>query len=94
MTESDGGNGGIILRKMAECKNYFQDLFMDCLREDAFERSIFDSPEKAMFEMHCNTLKFIYGDEFERVKPVWSQEALNEFYSEMDKAEDENDGRV
>lgn len=69
------------MKNIAECKEFFKDLHMDCLSENAFEKSAFDSTEKAKYEMFCETLKFVYGQEFERVRPLWTQESLNEFYS-------------
>lgn len=71
------------MKKISECKEYFKDVLTNCLIEDALGKSIFDSPEKAMFETLCNTLKFVYGKEFEYLKPIWSQETLNEFYSKI-----------
>lgn len=69
------------MKKINDCKEYFKDVFMNCLEEDAFEKSQFESTEKARFEMFCETLKFVYGEEFEKVRLAWTQEALNEFYS-------------
>ena len=69
------------MKKLAECKERFKDLHMNCLQERAFEKSAFDSTEKARFETFCETLKFIFGDQFTKVEPVWAQESLNEFYS-------------
>lgn len=71
------------MKKVTECKEYFKDVLTNCLNEDALEKSIFDSPEKAMFETLCNTLKFVYGEEFEYLKPTWMQETLNECYSKI-----------
>lgn len=69
------------MKKLSECKEYFKDLYMDCLSVKAFEKSIFECTELARYEMHCETLKFIYGEEFEQVEPHWISEALKEFYS-------------
>lgn len=67
------------MRKITECKEYFMDILTDCLSENALGKSIFESPEKAMFETLCNTLKFVYGEDFEHLKPSWTQETLDEF---------------
>lgn len=69
------------MKKINDCKECFKDVFMNCLEEDAVEKSIFESTEKAQIEMLCETLKFVYGEKFENVRLVWTQEALNEFYS-------------
>lgn len=69
------------MKKLTECREYFKDLLTDCLCEDALEKSIFDSTEKARYETFCETLKFVYGQEFELIEPIWVQETLNEFYS-------------
>lgn len=69
------------MKKINDCKEYFKDVFANCIAEDALGKSIFDSTEKAQFEMFCEILKFVYGEEFEKVKPIWTQETLNEFYS-------------
>ena len=42
---------------------------------------IFESTEKARYETFCETLKFIYGADFENIMPNWSNDALKEFYS-------------
>lgn len=69
------------MKKINDCKEYFKCIFTNCLAEDALGKSIFDSTKKAQFEMFCETLKFVYDEEFEKVKPIWTQETLNEFYS-------------
>ena len=69
------------MRNMSECENYFKNLFFNCISENGFEKSPFDCTERAQFETLINTLKFIYGAEFESVRPTWTQEALNEYYS-------------
>ncbi len=69
------------MKNLAECKEYFKDLHMDCLQENAFEKSGYESTEKARFETFCETLKFIFGEQFTRIEPTWAQESLNEFYS-------------
>lgn len=69
------------MKKINDCKEYFKDIFINCLKENAFEKSQFESTERARFEMFCETIKFVYGDEFDRARSIWTQEALNEFYS-------------
>ena len=69
------------IKTLNECKEYFKKLYTDCLVESAFEQSIFDSTEKARYEMFCDTLNFIYGKKFEKMKPFWIQEASNEYFS-------------
>lgn len=54
---------------------------MDCLENDSFEKSIFESTEKARYETFCETLKFIYGADFENIMPNWANDASKEFYS-------------
>lgn len=71
------------MKNIAECKELFKDLHMNCLAENAFEKNVFDSVEKARYEMFCETLKFIYEEEFEKVIPSWTQESLNQFYSQQ-----------
>ena len=68
------------MKSLIDCKEYYKDLYIDCLKYDAFSKSIFESTEKARHEMFCETLLFIYGAEFDKISQVWSQEALNEFY--------------
>lgn len=69
------------MRKLTECKEFFKDLYCDCLNENGFEESPCECTERAQFETFCNTLHFIYRQEFENVKARWTQEALKEFYS-------------
>lgn len=69
------------MKNLGECKEYFKDLHMSCLEEDALEESVFESTEKARYEMFCETLEFIFGEEFIQIMPTWTQESLNEFYS-------------
>lgn len=71
------------MKQLSECKEFFNDLFFNCLDNAAFEKSIFDSTEKAQFETLCDTLKFVYGSAFETIRPTWTQEALNEYYSNL-----------
>ena len=69
------------MRKLNECKEYFKDLYIDCLASNAFGKSKFESPDIARYEMFCETIEFVYGTDFKQIKPIWSQEASNEFYS-------------
>lgn len=41
----------------------------------------FESTEKARYETFCETLKFIYGEDFKNIMPNWSSDASKEFYS-------------
>lgn len=79
------------MKKLIECREYFKDLLTDCLCDDALEKSIFDSTEKVRYETFCETLKFVYGQEFELIKPIWVQETLNEFYSQKNMKNGDND---
>ena len=76
------GNEVSGVKKMYECKEFFKGLYLDCLLENSFEKSIFESTSCARYEIFCETLKFVYGQEFEHVKLNWSKEALREFYSQ------------
>lgn len=69
------------MKKLIECKEYYKDLYMDCLANTSFEKSIFESTERAKYETFCDTLSFIYGIDFEKIKPIWSNEANKEFFS-------------
>lgn len=69
------------MKNLSECKEYYKDLYMDCLEKDSFEKSIFESTEKARYEAFCETLKFIYGADFENIMPNWANDASKEFYS-------------
>ena len=69
------------MKKLEECKEYYKDLYFNCLESNAFDKNIFDSTDLARYEMFCETLKFIYGDNFEAVRPVWSSEAAKEFFT-------------
>ena len=71
------------MKKLSECKVFFKDLFFDCLDENGFEKSPFECTERAQFEIFVNTLNFIYGNDFEVVRPLWAKEALNEYYSKL-----------
>lgn len=70
-----------IMKSLNECKEYFKDLYMNCLSDDAFDKSIFENTELARYEMFCETLTFIFGEEFKEAKPHWASEAIKEFYS-------------
>lgn len=74
------------MRKLSECRNFFEDLFLDCLETDALGKSDLYCYEKNRYDTFCDTLRFIYGQEFEAVQPSWAQAALYEFYSLMEKA--------
>lgn len=69
------------MKKLNECKEYFKDLHMTCLEENAFEKNIYESTSLARYEMFCETMKFIFGEEFNQISMQWTQESLNEFYS-------------
>ena len=71
------------MKKLNECKTYYQDAFTNMIAEKAAEKSIFESTEKAIFDTLYNSLKFIYGAEFETMETTWKQEALNEYYSKI-----------
>ena len=68
------------MKKLYECKEYFKDLYMDCMEDIALRKSIFESTDLAKFNTLCETLKFIYGADFDYIRPTWMQEALNKFY--------------
>ena len=70
------------MKKMEDCKEYFKDVFKTCKAYGGFEaNSIYDSTERAQYETLCETLKFIYGEEFKSAAPRWAQEALNEYFT-------------
>lgn len=71
------------MKQLSDCKEYFNDLLFNCLDAGACGKNIYDSAEKAQFEMFCNTLKFVYGTAFEAIRPTWTQEALNKYYSNI-----------
>ena len=68
------------MKTLYECKEYFKDLYMDCLENHAFSKSAFESTDLAKFNTLCEALRFIYGADFEYIRPTWAQEALIEFY--------------
>lgn len=69
------------MKNLSECKEYYKDLYMDCLENDSFGKSIFESTEKARYDTFCEVLKFIYGSDFESIKLSWANDASKEFYS-------------
>lgn len=69
------------MKDLNKCKEYYKDLYIDCLENDSFGKSIFESTEKARYETLCETLKFIYGAGFENIMPYWANDASKEFYS-------------
>lgn len=69
------------MKKLEECKEFYKDLYFTCIASNAFGKNIFESTDLARYEMFCETLKFIYGDNFENFRPVWSNEAAEEFFS-------------
>lgn len=69
------------MKKLSECKELFKDLFFNCLDEKGFEKSPLECTERARIEMFCDTLNFIYDQEFKSMCPIWTHEALNEYYS-------------
>lgn len=60
------------MKKLEECRAYFEDVFMDMLD---------DPKESKLFEMFEETITFIYGDEYKQISARWKQDALNKFYS-------------
>lgn len=71
------------MKQLSDCKEYFNDLLFNCLDAGACGKNIYDSTEKAQFETLCDTLKFVYGSAFEAIRPTWTQEALNKYYSNL-----------
>lgn len=69
------------MKNLHDCKEFFKDLYFNCLSVDAFSKSIFDCVELSRYEMHCDTLLFVFGDEFKEIKPNWISEASKEYYS-------------
>ena len=70
------------MKKLNECKEYFKELHLNCSKYNSFQKNIFDSTELAQYEAFCDALDFIYGSEFQQVKSIWINEALNEFYNQ------------
>lgn len=70
-----------MMKSLSECKEYYKDLYMNCLAADGFDKDKFSCTELAQFETHKNTLEFIYGNEFRTAEKLWQREALKEFYS-------------
>lgn len=68
------------MRKLEECKEYYKDLYKDCLQVEGFSKNTFECVELAQFEAHKNTLKFVYGSEFDKIERIWQREASKEFY--------------
>lgn len=68
------------MKKLHECKEYFKGVYTDCLAENAFEKSIFESKERARYETQFEVLEFIFGEDFKKVVNSWRQDALNEFF--------------
>lgn len=83
----DGRRERVNMRKLSECKEFFKDLYFNCLDENGFERNPLECTERTQFETFCNTLNFIFGHEFENIRPIWTQESLNEYYEEYYKGE-------
>ena len=69
------------MKNLIECKEYYKDLYMDCLENNSFEKNIFESTEKSRYETFCETLRFIYGVDFENIMLNWANDAAKEFYS-------------
>lgn len=69
------------MKNLNECKEYYKDLYMNCLAVDGFNKNKFNCTELAQFEAHKNTLAFIYGEEFDNIERIWQKETLKEFYS-------------
>lgn len=61
------------MKSLYECKEYFKDSYMDCLEDHAFSKSVFESTDLEKFNTICETLKFIYGADFEYIRPTWIQ---------------------
>lgn len=68
------------MKTLNDCKEYYKDLYMDCLDCGSFDESQQESTEKVRYTTLCDTLRFIYGAEFEKVVNGWNREALNEYY--------------
>ena len=62
------------MKRLEECRAYFEDVFMDMLDTHA-------NSDKDEFKTFEETLTFIYGDEYKRIAPRWKQDALNRYYS-------------
>ena len=60
------------MKKLEECKAYFEDVFMDML--DSYE-------ESKRFEMLEETLSFIYGDEYKWIEANWKHECAQKYFS-------------
>ena len=69
------------MKNLIECKEYYTDLYIDCLENNSFEKNIFESTEKSRYETFCETLRFIYGVDFENIMLNWANDAAKEFYS-------------
>lgn len=63
------------MKKLEECRAYFEDVYMDMIDTYA------NSDEDKRFETFEEVLTFIYGDEYKRIAPRWKQDALNKYCS-------------
>lgn len=62
------------MRTLAGVKEYFKDVYTDWLKSDRYGK------ELDRISMITETLRFIYGADFDKVEREWRNEALDEFY--------------
>lgn len=68
------------MKELRECKEYYKDMYMNVLAVEGFEKNAFECVELAQYNAHRETLKFVYGSEFDKIERIWQREALKEFY--------------
>lgn len=67
------------MKQLAECKEYFKGLYKNVkyskMRKDEYEEEY-----TIRFNFFCEAMRFIYGDDFDMIRPHWTREAITEFY--------------
>lgn len=67
------------MKKLEDCKAYFQDVYTDWLESDRYGK------ELDRCTMISETLRFIYGAAFETTEPIWRKESLDAYYAMLAK---------
>lgn len=62
------------MKVLNECKEYFKDVLKDYYQYPDDKFYLF------RLETLADTLTWIYGDDFKKIRPYWTQDAIKEFY--------------
>lgn len=80
------------MKQLEECKNFFKELYMDVLDSGGFDViDEYTNRDITRYSVFIDTMSFVYGSDFDRIKLLWIKEATKEYYNFVSRKELLND---